>query len=90
MASVARVISVRCLSALGDVRFYGDLPALGKHVSDIVAIAPTTDGNGYYLVGAKFHGSLPGGRTRWARGPESVGPGAPGPKAATCNITKTV
>ena len=55
---------------LGDAKFYGDLPDLGKHVSDIVAIAPTTDGNGYYLVGAdggfftfgdaKFHGSLPG------------------------------
>ncbi len=54
----------------GDAKFYGDLPDLGKHVSDIVAIAPTTDGKGYYLVGAdggfftfgdaKFHGSLPG------------------------------
>ena len=58
------------VSALGDARFYGDLPDLGKHVTDIVAIAPTTDGLGYYLVGAdggfftfgdaKFHGSLPG------------------------------
>jgi hypothetical protein len=58
------------VSAFGDARFYGDLPALGKHVSDVVAIAPTSDGKGYYLVGAdggfftfgdaKFHGSLPG------------------------------
>jgi hypothetical protein len=54
----------------GNAKFYGDLPALNKHVTDIVAIAPTTDGLGYYLVGAdggfftfgdaKFHGSLPG------------------------------
>ncbi len=58
------------VSAFGDAKFYGDPPALGKHISDIVAIAPTTDGKGYYLVGAdggfftfgdaKFHGSLPG------------------------------
>jgi hypothetical protein len=58
------------VTAVGDARFYGDLPALNKHVSDVVAIAPTADGLGYYLVGAdggfftfgdaKFHGSLPG------------------------------
>jgi hypothetical protein len=58
------------VAAFGDARFYGDLPALGKHVHDIVAIAATSDGKGYYLVGADggfftfgdatFHGSLPG------------------------------
>jgi hypothetical protein len=58
------------VSAFGDAKYYGDLPGLGKKVSDIVAIAATTDGQGYYLVGAdggfftfgdaKFHGSLPG------------------------------
>ena len=58
------------VSAFGDAQFYGDLPDLGKHVTDIVAIAGTADGQGYYLVGAdggfftfgdaKFYGSLPG------------------------------
>ena len=58
------------VGAFGDAKYYGDLLALGKHVSDIVAIAPTSNGRGYYLVGAdggfftfgdaKFHGSLPG------------------------------
>jgi hypothetical protein len=58
------------VSNFGNAKFYGDLPAINKHVKDIVAIAPTTDGLGYYLVGAdggfftfgdaKFHGSLPG------------------------------
>ncbi len=58
------------VGAFGDAEYYGDLLALGKHVSDIVAIAPTANGRGYYLVGAdggfftfgdaKFHGSLPG------------------------------
>ena len=57
-------------SAFGDAKSYGDLPALGKHVSDVVAITATPDGKGYYLVGAdggfftfgdaKFRGSLPG------------------------------
>jgi Bacterial Ig-like domain (group 3) len=58
------------ISAFGDAKFYGDLPGLGKHVSDVVAIASTFDGKGYYMVGAdggfftfgdaKFYGSLPG------------------------------
>ena len=58
------------VSAFGDAKSYGDLPALGKHVSDVVAITATPDGKGYYLVGAdggfftfgdaKFRGSLPG------------------------------
>ena len=58
------------VSAFGDAQSYGDLPALGKHVTDIVAITGTADGKGYYLVGAdggfftfgdaKFYGSLPG------------------------------
>jgi Bacterial Ig-like domain (group 3) len=58
------------VSAFGDAKFYGDLPGLGKHVSDVVAIASTFDGKGYYMVGAdggfftfgdaKFYGSLPG------------------------------
>ncbi len=58
------------VSAFGDAKSYGDLPALGKHVSDIVAITATPDFKGYYLVGAdggfftfgdaKFYGSMPG------------------------------
>ena len=58
------------VSAFGDAKSYGDLPALGKHVTDVVAITATPDGKGYYLVGAdggfftfgdaKFRGSLPG------------------------------
>ena len=58
------------VSELGNAKFYGDLPALGKNVSDIVAIAGTADGKGYYMVGAdggvftfgdaQFLGSLPG------------------------------
>ena len=50
--------------------FYGSLPALGVHVSDIVGIVPSADDLGYFLVGrdggvfsfgdARFEGSLPG------------------------------
>ena len=53
-----------------DISFYGDPPGLGKHISNIVAMAATSDGKGYYLVGsdggiftfgdARFHGSVPG------------------------------
>ena len=53
-----------------DIGFYGDPPGLGKHISNIVAMAATSDGQGYYLVGsdggiftfgdARFHGSVPG------------------------------
>jgi len=57
------------VGAFGDAKFYGDLPDLGKHVSDVVAIAPpptaraTTRGRGrglLHICDAKFHGSLPG------------------------------
>ena len=58
------------VSAFGDAKWYGDLPAMKVRTLDIVAIAPTHDGRGYWLVGrdgglfafgdAKFHGSLPG------------------------------
>ena len=54
----------------GDAAFYGSLPAMGIHVSDVVGIAPTPDGHGYWLVGADggvfsfgdaaYYGSLPG------------------------------
>ena len=54
----------------GDAQFYGSLPGIGVHVSDIVGMAATPDGKGYWLVGAdggvyafgdaKFYGSLPG------------------------------
>jgi hypothetical protein len=64
------VTSNGTVASFGDAKFYGDLPDLGKRVSDVVAIAPTTNGKGYYLVGAdggfftfgnaRFHGSLPG------------------------------
>jgi hypothetical protein len=54
----------------GSARSFGNLPAIGTHVSDIVALAPTGDDGGYWLIGrdggefafgdAKYHGSLPG------------------------------
>ena len=54
----------------GDAGFVGSLPGLGVHVSDIVAMVPTSDGKGYWMVGrdggvfgfgdAGFVGSLPG------------------------------
>jgi hypothetical protein len=50
--------------------FYGSLPGLGVHVSDIVGMVPSSDDKGYFLVGqdggvfafgdAPFLGSLPG------------------------------
>ena len=50
--------------------FYGSLPGLGVHVSDIVGMVPSPDDKGYFLVGqdggvfafgdAPFLGSLPG------------------------------
>ena len=53
-----------------DIGFYGDPPGLGKHISNIVAMAASSDGKGYYLVGsdggiftfgdARFDGSVPG------------------------------
>ena len=54
----------------GDAAFYGSLPGIGVHVSDIVGIAPTPDGHGYWLMGAdggvfsfgdaRFYGSMGG------------------------------
>ena len=56
--------------SFGDAQFFGSLPGLGVHVSDVVGIAATPDGEGYRLVGAdggvfsfgdaQFFGSLPG------------------------------
>ena len=56
--------------SFGDAGFFGSLPGLGVHVSDVVGIAATPDGKGYWLVGAhggvfsfgdaQFFGSLPG------------------------------
>ena len=50
--------------------FYGSLPGLDVHVSDVVGIVPSSDDRGYFLVGAdggvfsfgdtSFEGSLPG------------------------------
>jgi subtilase family serine protease len=50
--------------------FYGSLPGLGVHVSDVVGMVPSPDDKGYFLVGqdggvfafgdAPFLGSLPG------------------------------
>jgi hypothetical protein len=52
--------------------FYGSLPGLGVHVSNIVGMVPTSTDQGYFLVGsdggvfafgnAPFFGSLPGDR----------------------------
>ncbi|MDA8309408.1 MAG: right-handed parallel beta-helix repeat-containing protein, partial [Actinomycetota bacterium] len=54
----------------GDAKFYGSLPGMGVHVSDIVGMVATPDGHGYWLVrkdggvfsfgDAGFYGSLPG------------------------------
>ncbi len=58
------------VTTFGDAGNYGDLPALGVPVSDIVGIVPSSDGLGYLLIGrdggvfsfgdAGFTGSLPG------------------------------
>ncbi|MDA8311104.1 MAG: hypothetical protein M0Z46_10935, partial [Actinomycetota bacterium] len=50
--------------------FYGSLPGMGVHVSDVVGILATPDGHGYWLVGkdggvfsfgdARFFGSMGG------------------------------
>jgi hypothetical protein len=50
--------------------FHGSLPGIGISVNDIVAIVPSADNKGYWLIGgdggvfafgdATFHGSLPG------------------------------
>ena len=57
-------------SASGSATYWGSLPGLKVHVSNIVGIAPTADGGGYWLVGsdggvfalgdATYAGSLPG------------------------------
>jgi hypothetical protein len=56
--------------AFGDAKFFGSLPSQHVRESDIVGIASTPDGGGYWLVGAdggvfsfgdaKFFGSVPG------------------------------
>jgi hypothetical protein len=56
--------------AIGGAPYFGSLPGLGVHVNDIVGMAPTPDGLGYWLVAADgglfgfgdahFYGSLPG------------------------------
>ena len=56
--------------AFGGAGYYGSLPSLGVHVSDVRALAPTGDGKGYWLTGAdggvfafgdaRYQGSLPG------------------------------
>ncbi len=38
--------------AFGDAGFFGSLPGIGIHVSNIVGIVPTPDGLGYWLIGA--------------------------------------
>ena len=53
----------------GDARYFGSLPALHVHVSDIVGMVESSDGGGYLLVGAdggvfkfgdtRYFGSLP-------------------------------
>ena len=54
----------------GDAQFYGSLPGLGIHVSNVTGMVRTPDGAGYWLSGsdggvysfgdAQFYGSLPG------------------------------
>lgn len=63
------VYSDGTVAAVGGAPWYRDLPAIGKHVSDIVGILPTPDCGGYWLVGtdggifgfgdAHYYGSLP-------------------------------
>jgi hypothetical protein len=74
--------------AFGNAHYYGSLPGLGIHVSDIVGIIGTHDGGGYTMVGsdggifafgdAQFHGSLPGlgihvGNIKGVASPDSGG-----------------
>ncbi len=57
------------IADFGDAGFYGSLPSMGVHVSNIVGITPTPTGHGYWLVGsdggvfalgdAVFYDSLP-------------------------------
>ena len=54
----------------GDAHYFGSLPGIGVHVSDVVGMASTPTGHGYWLVAADggvfgfgdaaFYGSLPG------------------------------
>ncbi len=56
--------------AFGDAGYFGSLPALGVHVSDIRSFVSTVDGFGYSMVGADggvyafgdagYYGSVPG------------------------------
>jgi hypothetical protein len=56
--------------SFGGAPFEGSLPALGVHVSTVVAVVPTADSKGYWMIGsdggvfafgdAGFVGSLPG------------------------------
>jgi len=56
--------------SFGDAAYYGSVPGLGIHVSDVVAAVPTPSGGGYWLVGsdggvfsfgdAAYYGSVPG------------------------------
>src|SRR5579875_1178939 len=56
--------------SFGDARYFGSVPGLGVHVSDVVGMASTPDGKGYWLVGsdggvfsfgdARYFGSVPG------------------------------
>ena len=65
--------------SFGDAAFYGSLPGIGIHVSDIVSVASTPDGKGYWMVGsdggvftfgdAQFFGSVPGALGRAAPNP---------------------
>ena len=41
----------RASSASVTPRYYGSVPGLGDHMSNIVGMATTPDGRGYWLVG---------------------------------------
>ena len=59
----------KCVKTWQRHQLYGDPPGLGKHIFNIVAMAATSDGKGYYLLGsdgglftfgdARYHGSVP-------------------------------
>jgi trimeric autotransporter adhesin len=55
--------------AFGDTKYYGSVPGVGDHVSNIVGMIPTADDHGYWMVGSDgglfafgdthYYGSIP-------------------------------
>ena len=59
--------------AFGDAGFVGSLPGLKVHVNNIVGVVPTSDDQGYWMVGDPTAGSSPSGTPpSWVRSPTWV------------------